>query len=912
MGNLYIDVYIVHIDKTFERHEPSPIGKVIGVAEDRNLYLLPSGGLGIYYQQEIKEVRRSSAGNLIATLSDDSWKKEDCEVVNSMGNFEFSPAEKHLELAVERYLDRGNKDNLPDKESSSDASSKGNADKGCPSIISKGMAHLSKDDRSIQKPSIYGPKTLYSLYFLPPKIKDEGLDRKIDEFDLSVRSSNALNANNVHTINDLLLFSEFTLSKLPSLGMKSVLEIKDLVHSLGLSLQEYDSGTREEIKSNPSLFLANEENPVVPDKLIREFELSARPLNVLSENKIHSVQDLMLLSENELRKMPNLGENSVREIIEFIVSLSTYKTASENFFDPDDPFFLTHVSKLDLSTRSLKCLKFERIDTIGDLVSSSKIDLLRNQGKKCINDIEKKLAPLGYSFDMVPMSRDPDNSASSHVQPKNIDISSIYPHRVKMEDWILELLPSKRPELLERLTGQLTLEAMGDKMNVTRERVRQLQVKYEAKFLRHKEIHIREINGLNLIASQPCHLFMLPIHSAYFDNIHKYIPNKNSFFIELFNDPLSRYRVEWIDGDSIVVQKNLPELEEVIDTIIKLNLNDDYDQYLISVQRTDLRDYIFERLKLESPKSNAGKTRERLRKIFDDSSCLISLSELGNILLEQFDFKAGLNEIGNAIKKLGDIYLFGPHGWGKEDKFSKLDQSERLHIQGLVIPILKARGGADIHTDDLLERVRDSNCQFFDTFEGKLDKYQLNWLLKKAASKNPKIKDKGRLVWGYGSYTKRKNVMAVAIDVLHKHGKPLATHELKKKILTQRSLGKNFQIRPSKHQPDLIQLTPNKWGLRNRDLPEITAGMETLLVDAILNHFEKNGPIIDSAKLTEIISGVGIDKNCSFFLVSRLLLRYTSSAKPEKSKPLRIHTSNKDENRVLIIDPEFKGKIPLI
>ncbi|MDC0011436.1 helix-hairpin-helix domain-containing protein [Porticoccaceae bacterium] len=913
MGNLYINVYMVHIDRTSEGNEPAHIGSVIGVAEDRKLFRLPSGGLGIDYQREIREVYRCSAGNLVTTLTGDTWRKEEVDEVSSYYDYEFLSAEPNLELAVERYTNKGSEDNLPNKEQSNEVFLESSTVQGNPLVVSKSTSAGSRDDRRIQKPPMYGPKTLYSLFFSPPEINNTGLDRSIDNFELSTRSSNALHANGVHTIGDLLLFSEFSLAKLSDLGRKSVLEIVDCIHSLGLSLQAYDSRRGLNPENKLSLSSPNKEDQIVPNRLIKKFELSTWTFNVLSDNKIHSIQDLMLLDEDELLKIPNLGENSVREIIEFIVSLATNKLALENSFDPDAAVPLMDVSKLGLSTTAQRRLESASINTIGDLIALSKINVLKvpKLGKTLITEIENKLALLGYTFGMIPNSRILENPASTYIQPKNIGIEAIFPERKKMEDWILDSLPPKRPELLERLVGQLTLEAMGDKLNVTRERVRQLQAKYERRFLQHKEVHIREINCLNLSTSQPCHLFMLPIHSAYFDNIHKYIPNTNSFFAEIFSDSLSRYRIEWIDGDSIVVLKNLPNLEEVINTIIRLNLTDDYDQYLYSVQRTDLRDYIHDRLQVQLPKSNAGKIRLCLRKIFDDSSCLMSLSELTSALLEQFNLKAFPNEVGTAISNLGDIYLFGPHGWGREDKFSMLDESERLAIRGVIVTILAASEGTDIHADELAQRIRDSNSQLFEALEGKLDKYQINWLLKKEALDNSSVKDRGRFLWGYGTNSKRKNVMAVAIDILHQQGKPMETNELKKLMLTQRSLGKNFQLRPTKSQPDLIQLAPNKWGLRNRDLPEITDGMETLLIDAIFNYFKMEGPIIDTAKLTKIIKGVGIDENCSFFIVSRLLLRYTSSSKPEKSKPLRVHISNSDMNTILVIDPEFKGKIPL-
>jgi DNA-directed RNA polymerase subunit alpha len=63
-----------------------------------------------------------------------------------------------------------------------------------------------------------------------------GLMRSVDELDLTVRSSNCLNAENIYLVGDLIQHTETELLRTPNLGRKSLTEIKDALAALGLTL----------------------------------------------------------------------------------------------------------------------------------------------------------------------------------------------------------------------------------------------------------------------------------------------------------------------------------------------------------------------------------------------------------------------------------------------------------------------------------------------------------------------------------------------------------------------------------------------------------------------------------------------------------------------------------------------------
>jgi DNA-directed RNA polymerase subunit alpha len=63
---------------------------------------------------------------------------------------------------------------------------------------------------------------------------------------------------------------------------------------------------------------------------------------------------------------------------------------------------LRPLTELELSVRALNCLKAAEVETVADLVSYTKADLMkfRNFGKKSLTELEDLVAHLGLSFGM--------------------------------------------------------------------------------------------------------------------------------------------------------------------------------------------------------------------------------------------------------------------------------------------------------------------------------------------------------------------------------------------------------------------------------------------------------------------------------------------------------------------------------
>jgi DNA-directed RNA polymerase subunit alpha len=71
---------------------------------------------------------------------------------------------------------------------------------------------------------------------MKPEIRNENLNRSVEELELSVRSYNCLKNANIQTIGELVQKSEAEMLKTKNFGRKSLNEIKEILSNMGLSL----------------------------------------------------------------------------------------------------------------------------------------------------------------------------------------------------------------------------------------------------------------------------------------------------------------------------------------------------------------------------------------------------------------------------------------------------------------------------------------------------------------------------------------------------------------------------------------------------------------------------------------------------------------------------------------------------
>lgn len=83
------------------------------------------------------------------------------------------------------------------------------------------------------------PKAEEEVSIFAPEVTNDNaeLDKQIEDLDLSVRSYNCLKRASIHSVRQLVEFSENDLLNIRNFGVKSIEEVKDKLESMGLSLK---------------------------------------------------------------------------------------------------------------------------------------------------------------------------------------------------------------------------------------------------------------------------------------------------------------------------------------------------------------------------------------------------------------------------------------------------------------------------------------------------------------------------------------------------------------------------------------------------------------------------------------------------------------------------------------------------
>lgn len=142
---------------------------------------------------------------------------------------------------------------------------------------------------------------------------------------------------------------------------------------------------------------------------LSEFELSARCRACLDKMNVKNLGDLARLDEEDIAGSRNFGETSLSELRALLESKGLHfgmgrpessRSASSGFQPTESTLLLKSVNDLDLSIRSLKCVKSVGCETVGDLAQKSEKELLKcaNFGQTSLMEIKNKLASIGISL----------------------------------------------------------------------------------------------------------------------------------------------------------------------------------------------------------------------------------------------------------------------------------------------------------------------------------------------------------------------------------------------------------------------------------------------------------------------------------------------------------------------------------
>lgn len=356
----------------------------------------------------------------------------------------------------------------------------------------------------------------------------KNLFRTVAELDLSVRSANCLSSADIEYVGELIQKTEEQMLKLPSFGLKSLKEIVGKLDALGLTL-----GTH--VNNFPDrLILASE--PAVPGDRLGEvsrddllpnptsipdpafvrvdaLDLSVRSANCLRKLNVSYLGELAQMSESRLRKIPNMGRKSLNELRAVLSERGlAFGMNSKNFPEReeldrlapqrgDEPFvghvrtLLCPVNCLAVSDRLAETLGQAGLEYVFELAGRERSELLQGAGmsEALVEESRQLLEQQELGLEMQLAGGPTREELERFHAHEAVETSPLHrsTSRVRfdgtMDQIVVQALDLVEEEevrqcrILKERFGidrpRQTLEAVGEMLGVTRERIRQLESK---------------------------------------------------------------------------------------------------------------------------------------------------------------------------------------------------------------------------------------------------------------------------------------------------------------------------------------------------------------------------------------------------------------------------------------------------
>jgi len=504
------------------------------------------------------------------------------------------------------------------------------------------------------------------------------------------------------------------------------------------------------------------------DEHIKNIGFSIRVVNVLLSTGISKMQELSGLKVSELARLPNMGKRSIRDMCESIIK----KVASTGgHFD--------------------KSVYSETVSDGRDVKASSEIDS---------NALASQVAQL--------------------------------PLRQHLDRTLDELSEVDRLVLHGRLGYKgkvLTLEELANKLDVTRERIRQRQKKYVEKIIAEEywdDVIGARVGQLLFDRTEPLVLELLEIEDPWFQGFS----GKNYTYLANVIQMFSENAIQVINAERRnVITRISQKAWDLLVRDIKASLKQKAKLKIWT--RSDVNQYIESRLSEHSAKELSPLIQESVGEYLqyeDDQPDAVlvaygkSAESVITAVLSQADEPLHFTEIANKASSLlgkpvdvrrahsalarKGVWLFDRGTYGLIEH-CPLPESKRLSIRNMVESLLyEGPINKQWHSKEIIEQLND-RCS---DIPGELDPY----VLRMCIEESDKINFLNRMVWARSdsglNVEDRVGVAEAFIQILEEAGEPLSGQELKDRLSETRGVDENMQIHPNDR---LVAVGKNIWGL---------------------------------------------------------------------------------------------------
>jgi DNA-directed RNA polymerase subunit alpha len=145
---------------------------------------------------------------------------------------------------------------------------------------------------------------------------DQVLSLPVSDFELSVRSRNCLAKMGIQTLGDLARTTEEEILASKNFGETSLVEIKEMLASKGLSLGQIAEQVAEVAAGEPETFEASSDDQEAHTLPITDLNLSVRARKCTNKLGITTIGDLVRRTAEDLLECKNFGVTSLNEVRE--------------------------------------------------------------------------------------------------------------------------------------------------------------------------------------------------------------------------------------------------------------------------------------------------------------------------------------------------------------------------------------------------------------------------------------------------------------------------------------------------------------------------------------------------------------------------------------------------------------------
>ncbi len=141
------------------------------------------------------------------------------------------------------------------------------------------------------------------------------LNIPVSDFELSVRSRNCLQKMGIQTLGDLARCTEAELLSSKNFGETSLIEIREMLSSKGLSLGQFATTKSEPEPSYEPEFMSPDEQALL-DRPISDLNLSVRARKCMIRLGLNTIGELLRRTGDDLLECKNFGVTSLNEVRE--------------------------------------------------------------------------------------------------------------------------------------------------------------------------------------------------------------------------------------------------------------------------------------------------------------------------------------------------------------------------------------------------------------------------------------------------------------------------------------------------------------------------------------------------------------------------------------------------------------------